>query len=73
MGRLVISKGVGQHRAPAAKKKIVARFPAGGNVESSSAIEIAKHTLLSGGLILAVGTITGFVAGRSGFPTLRCF
>jgi potassium/hydrogen antiporter len=45
----------------------------GGKVESSSAIEIAKHTLLSGGLILAVGTITGFVARKIRVPDIALF
>jgi hypothetical protein len=43
-----------------------------GKVESS-AIDIAKHTLLSGGLILAVGTITGFVARKIRVPDIALF
>ena len=51
-----------------------ALFPAvGGNVEASSTIEIAKHTLLSGGLILAVGTVTGFVARKLKVPDIALF
>ena len=42
-------------------------------MESSSAIDIAKHTLLSGGLILAVGTITGFVARKIRVPDIALF
>jgi len=42
-------------------------------VEASSAIEIAKHTLLSGGLILAVGTVTGFVARKIKVPDIALF
>jgi potassium/hydrogen antiporter len=42
-------------------------------VESSAAIEIAKHTLLSGGLILAIGTVTGFVAGKIKVPDIALF
>ena len=42
-------------------------------MESSSAIDLAKHTLLSGGLILAVGTITGFVARKIRVPDIALF
>jgi potassium/hydrogen antiporter len=42
-------------------------------VESSSAIEVAKHTLLSGGLILAIGTVTGFVARKIKVPDIALF
>ena len=33
----------------------------------SASIEIAKHTLLSAGFILAVGIITGFIASTGSF------
>ena len=42
-------------------------------MKSSSAIEVAKHTLLSGGLILAIGTITGFVARKIKVPDIALF
>jgi cell volume regulation protein A len=42
-------------------------------VEVSSAIEIAKQTLFSGGLILAIGTITGFVAQKCKIPDVAVF
>jgi cell volume regulation protein A len=42
-------------------------------MESSAAIEIAKHTLLSGGLILAIGTVTGFVAQKIKVPDIALF
>lgn len=42
-------------------------------METSAAIEIAKHTLLSGGLILAIGTITGFVAQKIKVPDIALF
>jgi len=42
-------------------------------VEASSTIEIAKHTLLSGGIILAVGTVTGFVARKLKVPDIVLF
>ena len=42
-------------------------------MESSSAIEIAKHTLMSGGILLAVGTLTGFVAQKIKVPDVALF
>jgi len=42
-------------------------------VEASSAIEIAKQTLFSGGLILAIGTVTGFVAQKCKIPDVAVF
>ena len=42
-------------------------------MEPSSAIEVAKHTLLSGGLILAIGTVTGFVAQKCKVPDVAIF
>jgi cell volume regulation protein A len=42
-------------------------------VEASSAIEIAKQTLLSGGLILAIGTITGLLAQKIRIPDVAVF
>ena len=42
-------------------------------MESSAGIEIAKHTLLSGGLILAIGTLTGFVAQKIKIPDIALF
>ncbi len=42
-------------------------------VEASPAIEIAKHTLLSGGIILAIGTVTGFVAQKIRVPDIALF
>ena len=45
----------------------------GQGLEASSAIEIAKHTLLSGGLILAVGIFTGFVAQKIKIPDVALF
>jgi hypothetical protein len=35
------------------------------NLEASASIEIAKHTLLSCGLILAIGTLTALVARKT--------
>jgi cell volume regulation protein A len=45
----------------------------GDSVDSSAAIEIAKHTLLSGGLMLAVGVVTGFVAQKVKIPDVALF
>jgi cell volume regulation protein A len=45
----------------------------GEEVEASSAIEIAKQTLFSGGLILAIGTVTGFVAQKCKIPDVAIF
>jgi cell volume regulation protein A len=42
-------------------------------VEAPAAIETARHTLLSGGLILAIGTITGFVAQKIKIPDVPLF
>ena len=42
-------------------------------MESSAAIEVAKHTLLSGGIILAIGTVTGFVAQKIKVPDIALF
>jgi potassium/hydrogen antiporter len=42
-------------------------------MEASAAIEIAKHTLLSGGLILAIGTLTGLLAQTIKIPDVALF
>jgi cell volume regulation protein A len=42
-------------------------------VDASGAIEIAKHTLLSGGLILAVGIVTGLLAQKIKIPDVAVF
>ena len=39
----------------------------------ASAIEVAKHTLLTGGLVLAIGTVTGFVARKFKIPDVAIF
>ena len=39
----------------------------------SSAFDVAKHTLLSGGLVLAIGTVTGFVARKIKVPDIALF
>jgi cell volume regulation protein A len=42
-------------------------------LETSAAIEVAKHTLLSCGVILAIGTVTGLVAQRIKIPDVALF
>jgi cell volume regulation protein A len=43
------------------------------NLEASASIEIAKYTLLSCGLILAIGTLTAFVAQKIKIPDVALF
>jgi len=42
-------------------------------VEASSSIEIAKHTLLSCGIVLAIGTLAAFLAQRIKIPDVALF
>src|SRR6201994_491149 len=42
-------------------------------MESSASIEIARHTLLDAGLILAIGTLTAFVAQKIRIPGVALF
>ena len=42
-------------------------------MEASASVEIAKHTLISGGLILAIGTITGLLAQKIKIPDVALF
>ncbi|MGZ5805233.1 MAG: cation:proton antiporter [Xanthobacteraceae bacterium] len=42
-------------------------------MEASASIEVAKQTLLSGGLILAIGTITAFLAQKIKIPDVALF
>ena len=42
-------------------------------MEPSASVEIAKHTLMSGGLILGVGTITGLLAQKAKIPDVAAF
>jgi potassium/hydrogen antiporter len=42
-------------------------------LEASASIEIAKHTLLSGGIILATGTVTGLLARKINIPDVAVF
>jgi cell volume regulation protein A len=45
----------------------------GKTVATSAAIELAKQTLLSGGVILAVGTLTGLLAQKIKIPDVALF
>src|ERR1039457_6114599 len=49
------------------------RLKIGYRVETSASIEIAKHTLLSCGLILAIGTLTGLLAQKIRVPDVAVF
>ena len=42
-------------------------------MEPSASLEIAKHTLLSGGLILTIGTLTGLLAQKIKIPDVAVF
>jgi cell volume regulation protein A len=42
-------------------------------LEGSTSIEIARHTLISGGLILAVGTVTALLAHKIRIPDVAAF
>ena len=42
-------------------------------LEASTSIEVAKHTLLSCGLILAIGTVAGFFAQKIRIPDIAVF
>ena len=42
-------------------------------LEPSASVEIAKHTLMSGGLILAIGTVTGLLAQKLRIPDIAVF
>lgn len=42
-------------------------------MESSAAIEVAKHTLISGGVLLAVGVATAFLARKLKIPDVALF
>jgi potassium/hydrogen antiporter len=42
-------------------------------LEASASVEIAKHTLLSCGLILAIGTVAGLLAQRIRIPDVAVF
>jgi potassium/hydrogen antiporter len=45
----------------------------GHELEAPASIEIAKHTLISGGTILAIGTLTGLLAQKIKIPDVAVF
>jgi cell volume regulation protein A len=42
-------------------------------MDAPASIEIAKHTLLAAGLILAIGTVTGLIARKARIPDVAAF
>jgi potassium/hydrogen antiporter len=42
-------------------------------LEVPASVEIAKHILMAGGLILAIGTVTGLLAQKIGIPDVAAF
>ncbi len=42
-------------------------------MDQPASVEIAKHTLMSGGLILAVGTVAGLFAQKTKIPDVAVF
>ena len=48
-------------------------LPGGQELDVPTPIEIAKHTLLSGGIILAIGTVAGLLAQKIKIPDVAVF
>jgi cell volume regulation protein A len=48
-------------------------LPGDQDLDVPTPIEIAKHTLLSGGIILAIGTVTGLLAQKIKIPDVAVF
>src|SRR5258708_2930936 len=67
-GGLAISRRVGQRRV----RKLTS-LERETELETSTSIEIAKHTLLSCGLILAIGTVAGLLAQKIRIPDVAVF
>src|SRR6267143_788732 len=67
-GGLAISRRVGQRRV----RKLTS-LERETELETSASIEIAKHTLLSCGLVLAVGTVAGLLARKIRIPDVAVF
>lgn len=42
-------------------------------MDAPTAVEVAKHILMAGGLILAIGTLTGLIAQKIGIPDVAVF
>src|SRR5258705_8522519 len=67
-GGLAISRRVGQRRV----RKLTS-LERETELETSASIEIAKHTLLSCGLILAIGSVAGLLAQKIRIPDVAVF
>jgi potassium/hydrogen antiporter len=63
MADLATSRSVGQHRSRRETSTL----------EGSASIELAKHTLLSCGLILTIGTLTALLAQKMRIPDVVVF
>jgi len=68
---LAIFRCVGQRRAR--KYTLTIESPKEKKLEASASLEIAKHTLLSCGLILAIGTVAGLLAQKIRIPDVAVF
>ena len=55
------------------RSKLSTSYAEENQLEASASLEIAKHTLLSCGLILAVGTLTAFAAQKIKIPDVALF
>ena len=42
-------------------------------MDAPASVEIAKHTLMAGGLLLAIGTVTGLLAQKIRVPDVAVF
>jgi cell volume regulation protein A len=69
--RLVTAGMVGQRRVGFRESAPGRR--GGNDLESSASIDIAKHTLLSCGLVLTIGTLIGFLARKIRIPDVALF
>ena len=73
MAELAISRRVGQRRAGKPGRHLFASSVEKTKLETSASIEIARHTLLSCGLILAIGTVAGLLARKIRIPDVAVF
>jgi cell volume regulation protein A len=73
VAELAISRRVGQRRAEKPGRHLFASSVEKTKLETSASIEIARHTLLSCGLILAIGTVAGLLARKIRIPDVAVF
>jgi cell volume regulation protein A len=73
VAELAISRRVGQRRAGKPGRHLFASSVEKTKLETSASIEIARHTLLSCGLILAIGTVAGLLARKIRIPDVAVF